>query len=86
MTESDTAAYATAANRRSNRVEPSPGVLDLRCQCERTDHPQFPDGRCHRDGDGAEQMTGGKVVASPALCLPCLFACADDDDDYEGEF
>lgn len=69
---------------RTLRFEPGHALNCTRrttCECERTDHSQFADGRCHRPGDGAEAMTGGKVVASPGLCMGCLFGCAEGDDD-----
>lgn len=47
------------------------------CECDRTDHPQFSDGKCHREGNGAELMTDGKVHGSPALCMGCLFGCME---------
>lgn len=43
------------------------------CECDRYTHENTP---CVR-----EPADHGGVIASPALCIPCLFVCWNDDDD-----
>lgn len=45
--------------------------LQATCECDRYQHADTP---CPREP---------AVVASPALCTPCLFVCWADDDDEE---
>jgi hypothetical protein len=45
------------------------------CECDKYIHEHTP---CTREYETAE----GGVISSPALCIPCLFVCWNDDEEF----